>query len=253
MGTLGQSIIFGSIGFMLGGPLGGVLGAVIGAHMPRAGQRRGIGMQPFTATDPEQAKMVFFVATFSLLAKLAKADGVISTDEIKVIDAFMTGKLGLSAEDRKIGSEIFNQAKDSRDSFDDFARQFYQLFGTRREMLLIMLELLLQVAAADSEFHPNEEKMIQSAMKIFNLSLSEYNRLKSIYVKDTDRFYSCLGASKNESTQEIKRKYRKLVNDYHPDKIISKGLPDEFITFANKKFQEIQEAYEHIMQEREEG
>ena len=78
----------------------------------------------------------------------------------------------------------------------------------------------------------------------------KYKKLKSRYIQDVDKYYAVLGCDSNDSNEHIKRQYRKLVSDYHPDKIASKGLPGEFTKFANDKFREIQEAYETIKKER---
>ena len=78
----------------------------------------------------------------------------------------------------------------------------------------------------------------------------EYSKFKSRYVKDFEKYYAILGCSTNDSDGQIKKQYRKLVSEYHPDKIASKGLPEEFTKFANDKFREIQGAYEVIKKEK---
>jgi len=248
MGWLGKAI-GGSIGFFVGGPIGAVFGTVIGHQFDRSGQTTGGIKHVFSPQERSQA--VFFVSAFSLAAKLARADGRVTKEEIDVVDNFIRTQLRLDNDARDMAIKIFNVARDSKESFDIFAQQFYELFREDRQMLISMLELLIKIAKADGTFHPNEEKMIKRAAIIFYIDLKEYERLKAMYVKNNNKYYAILGAVRNESDEEIKKKYRKLVMEYHPDRVISKGLPEEFTKFANKKFQEIHEAYEKVMQERQ--
>lgn len=244
MGWLGK-IIGGSVGFMLGGPLGAVAGVALGAiydsSVSGAGKRLNSG---------ERYHLTFFLATFSMLAKLAKADGVVTQEEILVISRFMKEKLGLDSEGEKLAVRIFNQAKNSPDRFEDYAAQFYSIFADRRELIVSMFDILMAVASADGVIHPNEERMLNNAARIFHISSGQYGRMKTSRTVGADKYYAILGCSRSDSNETVKRKYRKLVSEFHPDKIIAKGLPEEFITFAKTKFQEIQEAYEKIKTER---
>jgi len=96
----------------------------------------------------------------------------------------------------------------------------------------------------------SEERLIRSAVRIFNFSDERYKKLKSKYVQEFEKYYAILGSGKNDTNEHIKSQYRKLVMEYHPDKIVSKGLPEEFTKFAQDKFREIQEAYDYIRKER---
>jgi DnaJ like chaperone protein len=106
------------------------------------------------------------------------------------------------------------------------------------------------VSVADGAMNAAEERLIQSAVRIFNFSDAAYQKLKSRYVRTNDTYYAILGVSTSDSDEEIKSRYRKLVMEYHPDKIVSKGLPEEFTKFAEDKFREIQQAYDEIKKER---
>ncbi|HPG38686.1 MAG TPA: co-chaperone DjlA [bacterium] len=247
MSWLGKAI-GGTIGFALGGPLGAVFGAVIGHQFDKPGETT--GRKSYGYTPHEQSQAVFFVATFSLLAKLARADGRVSKEEIQVVENFMRQSLHLDNDAREMAIKIFNTAKLSNDSFDMFAEQFYELFHNDVHLLNSMLELLIRIAAADGNLHENEEKMLKRAALIFTIDLKEYERIKSIYIQNNDKYYAILGVSRTDSNEVIKKKYRQLVLEHHPDRVISKGLPEEFIKIATEKFQEIQEAFEKIMKER---
>jgi DnaJ like chaperone protein len=113
-----------------------------------------------------------------------------------------------------------------------------------------MVDILLRVSVADGAMDKREQELIESAVRIFRLPDSDYQKMKSRYVSVSKEHYSVLGVSSSDDNETIKKQYRKLVRDYHPDTIASKGLPEEFVTFAHDKFREIQEAYEAIKKER---
>ena len=252
MGWLGK-MVGGTIGFALGGPIGAVAGAVFGHTFDKKEAAYladpGIKMHQRLSTD-EETQLTFFVAAFSMLAKIAKADGRVSQQEIASIESFMINDLHLDQESRNTAINIFRHALNSSESFDAFALQFYRVFSPQPRVIELMMDVLLRVSAADGSISPSEEKLLQSAAGIFNFSDADYARLKSKYVKSVNRYYAVLKCDDNCSNEEVKAQYRKLVSEYHPDKIASKGLPEEFIKFANDKFVEIQEAYDSIRKER---
>ena len=118
-------------------------------------------------------------------------------------------------------------------------------------MLLSFLDLLFQIAAADQTLHPAEEAALRNLKSIFRIGDDSFDNLKDRYFKDFDKFYRILNCSPHSSNEEIKANYKKLVKDFHPDTIVSKGLPEEFTEFATRRFQEIQEAYKTIRKERQ--
>lgn len=247
MGIIGK-LVGGAIGFAMGGPLGAIAGAVFGHAFDKGSSQ--YGHQTIPLSYREQSQVTFFVAVFSMLAKLTKSDGRISDMEIRTIEDIMANMLKLDMDSRRIATQIFQTALDSPQPFHGFASQFYSEFRDQPQLLEFMLDILLRVAAADGQLSRNEEELIDSAARIFSFSSSRYGKLKSRYVSVTEKYYAVLGCSRNDSDEEIKRQYRKRVSEYHPDKIASKGLPEEFTKLANDKFREIQEAYEAIRKER---
>ena len=145
---------------------------------------------------------------------------------------------------------IFQAAMASPGTFQDFAAQFYQRFRFQPQLLDVMLDILLRVSIADGALSEAEEQLIFSAKSIFIISDSRYIAIKSRYIKDDDRYYAILGLTRNDTGETIKKTYRRLVKEYHPDMIASKGLPEEFTKLAEDKFREIQEAYEVVSKER---
>lgn len=248
MGWLGK-MLGGTIGFALGGPIGAIAGIALG-HTFDANNRQYYAEGRKRLSYHEQAQMTFFVATFSMLAKLAKADGSVSPEEVQTIEDFMAHELNLSPQSKRFAAQIFETALGSPTPFQDFATQFYQEFQNQPQLLDLMIDVLLRLSIADGILSDSEERLINSAAGIFKFSEKKYTELKSRYAPDFAKYYAILETDSNATNEEIKKQYRKLVKEYHPDKIASKGLPEEFTKFAQDKFREIQEAYDTIKQER---
>ncbi len=257
MSWLGK-MIGGTIGLALGGPLGAIAGAAFGhAFVDKKEDEYlksipgGQGAARASLSTNEQAQLVFCTAAFSMLAKIAKADGKISQNEIDAVEAFMKNDLQLDEAGQGTAKQIFRQAVNSTEQFDAFATQFYSVFRTQPRILELMLDILFRVSSADGTVSEDEEVMILTATRIFNISDTDYQRFKSRYVKVTNKYYSVLKLDETASVSDIKKQYRRMVSEYHPDKIQGKGLPEEFIKFAGDKFREIQDAYDHIRKEKD--
>ena len=253
MGWFGK-ITFGTLGLFLGGPLGAIAGAAMGHllvdnRIGAAGQAIDSARGGPQLGHAEQTQATYFISLFSILGKLSKIDGVVSTEEVAVVDGFINN-LPMSDREKQFARQIFNEAKNSQYSIEDFAIQLYQTTGAQPALLLSFLDLLFQIAAADGKFHPAEETALKKIRDIFNVSNKQFEDIKAVYFKDFDKYYKMLNCTPESSNEEIKASYKKLVKEFHPDKIISKGLPEEFIDFASKRFQEIHENYEKIRQER---
>jgi len=252
MGWFGK-LTFGSLGMLLGGPLGAIAGAALGHAM--IDKKADFARQaPGAIPKPEfgyaeQAQAAFFVSLFSILGKLSKIDGVVTKDEIIVVQDFINS-LPIDETEKQFARQVFNEAKNSPYRIDDFAIQLYQAAKNQPTLLLSYFDLLFRIVAADGTLHSAEEAALKRVKEIFNISDHQYENIKSVYFKDLDKHYKILSCTPESSNEEIKSNYKKLVKDFHPDVIISKGLPDEFIEFAENRFREIQQSYEKIRQER---
>lgn len=248
MGIIGK-IIGGTIGFALGGPLGAVAGAVFGHAFDTDGRSNYSGeYQRLSAL--EETQLAFFVSTFSMLAKLAQVDGEVTIEEVDAVEVFAVRDIGLSAENRLVALNIFRAALESPAQFEDFARQFDQSFHHKPQMVEMMIDILLRVSVADGRMNSAEEALIAGAARIFAMSSARYEQIRARYAENSDAAYQVLGCTPQDSNEQIKKQYRRLVQEYHPDKITAKGLPDEFIQLAGNKFREIQAAYETLKKER---
>lgn len=257
MGTL----LGATIGMFLGGPLG----AIAGAAFASLASSLGSSTENFRMyEDPygnlygqrlrphDHARLTFFVGAFSLLAKLASADGEVSRAEREKVEEFMNRDLNLDPASRASAERIFEAALHSGESFHRLANQFYQEFYMQPQFFELLIDVMLRVSAADTRgITSEEETLILDAVHIFRMSDERYQQLKSRYVRQSSSSYAVLGCSPSDSDDQIKRSYRRLVSEYHPDKIASRGLPEEFQQLASDKFREIQAAYEQIVKERQ--
>ncbi len=252
MGWFGK-LTFGTMGLLFGGPLGAVAGAALG-HMLLDKKAGYPGQDTRTIPGPgfdpaEQAQAAYFISLFSILGKMSKIDGVVTKDEIAVVQDFINS-LPMEEREKDFARRIFTEAKNSPYAIEDFAAQLYQAIQNQPALLHSFFDLLFKIAAADGKLHPAEETALKNIQNIFRINDRQYEDIKAVYFKDLDRYYKILHCTPESSNEEIKSNYKKLVKDFHPDKIISKGLPEEFIDFAESRFREIQESYEKIQKER---
>ena len=246
-------LTLGSLGMLIGGPLGAIAGAALGhvlidkkADFIRQ-DPRAIPRSEFEYVEQNQA--AFFISLFSILGKLSKIDGVVTRDEIAVVQDFINS-LPIDEAEKQFARQVFNEAKDSPYRIEDFASQLYQAVQNQPTLVLTYFELLFRIVAADGTYHPAEEAALKSVKGIFNISDSQYEDIKAVYFNGLDKHYKMLNCTPESTNEEIKSNYKKLVKDFHPDVIISKGLPEEFIEFAENRFREIQASYEKVRQER---
>ena len=231
-------VLGGGIGFVVGGPIGAVLGAVLGHHTMDSDK---------SLDHDEERHGIYFVTTFSMLGKLSKADGQVSPEEIEVVERVMTDSLRLPLQARQFAIKIFNTAKDSRETFEDYAQQFYGAFHDHPEVLVSLVDLLLRISHADGVLHPAEDRLIEQAVDIFGIG-PEYQQIKARYsnTNDLDKCYATLGANHGESLKDIKKKYRRLAMEFHPDRVKAKGVTPELALLAEERFKEIQQAFDVV-------
>jgi DnaJ like chaperone protein len=246
MGWFGK-LTLGTMGFFIAGPLGAIAGAALGHHL--FDKEGGISNRSLPFGQAEESQAAYFISLFSILGKLAKADGVVSREEINIVEGFLKS-LRISEQQKQFARNIFNEAKNSTYSIDDFAEQLYWINQNQPMILLSFMDLLFKLAAVDGKLHHAEETVLLRIKEIFRISDQQFANLKSVYFKENDSNYRVLNCTPQSSNDEIKSNYKKLVKEFHPDTIISKGLPEEFVDFATNRFQEIQGAYDNIRQER---
>jgi DnaJ like chaperone protein len=246
MGLLGK-VIGGGIGLALGGPLGALVGAGLG-HVFDKG-KESLARFDFTAQQKSQA--AFYACFFGCLAKMMKADGLITKDEVKCLKEIISQAFNLDDTDRKAVLEIVQRAKDDNISAREYIEQLAGIVNYNRDLGIAFVSALYKLALADNVLHFEEKKILYYTEKSFRLDpgtvdrmIGNVNRNSTINLKAS---YTMLNCTPDMSDTEIKKAYRKKCLEFHPDKLMNKGLPEEFIKFSNEQMIKIHDAYKNIM------
>ena len=255
-------IVGGTFGFMLGGPLGAAFGAAIGHSFDK-----GVSQPHYTpGTQQEQIQAAFFTATFSVMGHIAKADGRVTPDEIALAATVMRN-MALNREQTKVAQGLFNQGKQGQINLDQLLRQFRQVCGRRRNLLLMFVEVQIHAAYADGSLHPGEARVLERIAVTLGFNRVEFDQIEarvkaeragggpgrarpSSDAMSLDDAYGVLGIGASASDPELKKAYRRLMNQHHPDKLVAKGLPEEMMKIATEKAQNIKAAYEIAKRDR---
>lgn len=196
-------------------------------------------------TPPEKS-VAFTIGMIALGAKMAKADGVVTESEIAAFkQVFHIPESGLPAVAR-----VFNLAKQDTAGFETYARQIARLFEAQHTILEDVLDGLFHIAKADNAFHPGEHGFLREVARIFGFDDKDFARIRARHVTMADDPYLILGLTRAASEEEIRRRYRELVRQYHPDRHIAAGMPEEMIGIATARLQKVNEAYDRIMKEK---
>ena len=151
----------------------------------------------------------------------------------------------------KQAARIFNLAKQDMTGYEPCAEQLVTAFKGNRKLLEDVLEGLFHVAKADEEVHPQEEQFLGQVAKLFGFTDTEFSYIKARHVTAVKRNpYDVLGVKPSVGDEELKSRYRMLVADNHPDQLIARGVPKEFVTIATEKVATLSEAYNAIVKER---
>ncbi|MEM7561976.1 MAG: co-chaperone DjlA [Pseudomonadota bacterium] len=250
----------GAFGFMIGGPLGALMGIAFGHNFDRG--MSGINSGDWQA-EQERIQAAFFTATFSVMGYLAKADGRVSAEEIRLAEAVMD-RLGLNAEMRESAKKLFNEGKSADFPIDEVVTQFRKETHRRTTLIQMFLEIQLQAAYADGVMHPAEKETLIDICGLLGVPVSQLDRLEEMLLAgfgrggagDQDQgtsladAYQLLGVDESVSDSDLKKTYRRLMSQHHPDKLVAKGLPEEMIQDATEKTQQIKSAYELIRKSR---
>ena len=217
MGVIGK-IIGGTVGFALGGPLGMVAGIAFGNLFDRAKEyTRPISEQPLSQS--EQSEALYFVALFSMLGKMAMADGRLLEEERKVVDSFIYNDLKLDRQSGAFAQQVFLASLSSQGTFEQYAQQFYQNFSAQQPLVETMIDILVRVALADGRISSAEDALLTRAATIFGISQSLLHSIKERYggVKtSSSKAYATLGLTSSATNEEIKKAYRKRSIEFHP-------------------------------------
>jgi DnaJ like chaperone protein len=190
------------------------------------------------ATPPEKS-VAFTIGMIALGAKMARADGKVTRDELAAFkQVFQVPEKDQAAVDR-----VFNLAKQDIAGYESYAKQVADLFERKAAILENVLDGLFHIAVADNVVHEKELSYLRHVAEIFGFSAQDFERVKARHVHLAEDPYEILGIDRKASVAEIKAKYRKLVRELHPDKQIAAGVPQEMVRFATERLARINEAY----------
>ena len=234
--TIWGSLIGGMIGLSLGGPLGMLLGSLIGGKISRARSRSGFG----TFGQPQQ---IFALSLIVLSAKLSKADGQISKEELIAVK----DKLKIPENEIDQVGKIFNKAKEESSGYEPYAQQIAQIYKGNINVLEEVINILFYIAEADGNVSNTEHKMIEDIAQIFGLTEIQFNSIKESR-KSSDKLnpYVVLESHPDDAIEIIRKRYLKLSKEHHPDLLMSKGVPQEVIDESKAKMRAINSAWDQV-------
>ena len=229
------SLIGGMIGFSLGGPFGMLLGSLIGGKISRA---KGSINNSFA-----QPQQIFALSLIVLSAKLSKADGQVSKEELIAVK----DKLKIPENEIDQVGKIFNKAKNESTGYKPYAEQIALIYKGNLNVLEEVINILFYIAEADGKISQAELVMIEDIARIFGLNESQFNSLKESR-KSSDKLnpYIVLESNPDDNLTEIRKRYIKLSKEHHPDLLLSKGVPPEVIAESKKKMRSINSAWDQI-------
>ncbi len=238
---------------------GALLGFFLGSFLDRVRVYGTGGMNPL---HNALRQGVFLETIFISMGKLAKADGHVSQDEINHVEQFMQ-KMGMTAQHRQQAIAWFKQGADPAFDIAPTYQKFMAVCGHTKNLKDVLLVYLIVMALADGHFHPAEEALLMDLAGRLGYGPETFKRLKDMVLNQShfgagqvnsaaalDDAYKALGVSKDSSDAEIKRAYRKLMSQYHPDKLMGQGMPEDMVAMATEQAKEIQVAYDLIKKSR---
>jgi len=230
------SLIGGMIGFSLGGPFGMLLGSLIGGKISRAKSRAGFR----SFAQPQQ---IFALSLIVLSAKLSKADGQVSKEELIAVK----DKLKIPENELDQVGKIFNKAKEESAGYEPYAQQISQIYKGNINVLEEVINILFYIAEADGNVSKSELKMIKHIAQIFGLTEIQFNSIEESR-KSSDKLnpYIVLESNPDDTIEIIRKRYLKLSKEHHPDLLVSKGVPQEVIDESKAKMRAINSAWNQV-------
>lgn len=235
------------IGFVLLGPVGIVIGFILGLQLDRY-------FHSSWKKGHWAAQSVFFNTTFKVMGYLAKADGRVSVQEIQAARYTMQ-RMGLNEQQRLKAIGLFNQGKNGQINLVNELSQLRQVCHRQQALLRMFLEIQFQAALADGYLSRDKQEILQQIciqLGIAPINFGGFNSQQGTSQpsravrSNLDDAYSLLNITKAATNAEVKKAYRRLMSQHHPDKLVAKGLPDAMIKLATEKTQRIKAAYDQI-------
>jgi len=250
-------VLGGAVGFMLGGPLGAMLGVALASNFSKGKTNFGGFAKDYGPGNQQRVQAAFFSSLFSVMGYIAKVDGKVSKSEILLAQQVMQ-HMQLSDDMKKVAKDLFNQGKQKDFNLDEVLEQFRIESHRRTHLVRMFLEIQIQATYADGVFDDKEHNALKYIAQKLHFPIHELENLIQQFSATSNNANkltindACmiLGVDKSITDKELKRAYRRLLAQHHPDKLVGKGLPEEMKKIANEKTQEIISAYELIKKDR---
>ncbi len=246
-------------GYYLFGFLGAMFGFFIGSFFDRMRAYGSGGINPLSNAIRQA---VFLETVFISMGKLAKADGQVSQVEIAHVEQFM-GKLGMTPTHREQAIALFKRGADPAFDIDPTYKKFMSVCGHTKDLKQVLLVYLIVMALADGTLHSAEEALLADIAGRLGYDHAAFKHVMEMVQNQShfgggqvntaaalDDAYKALGVTKDSTDAEIKRAYRKLMSQYHPDKLMGQGVPEDMIAMATEQAKEIQLAHDLIKKSR---
>lgn len=196
---------------------------------------------------PPDRSVAFTIAVIALGAKMAKADGEVTRDEVTAFREVFH----IPRSEEANAARVFNLARQDIAGFEDYATRIGAMYGSDTAPLCDLMEGLFHIALADGEYHPNEDAFLRRVAEIWGFDTRRFGRIRAQFVADAERDpYEVLGVDPDMTMSEIKSAWRDLVRNTHPDRMIARGVPEEAVKLAEKRMIAINRAWEHIQENR---
>lgn len=206
----------------------------------------GLGAVLEKLSTPPERRVAFTIAVIALGAKMAKADGQVTRDEVTAFRSVF--HIPRSAE--ASAARLFNYARQDVAGFEGYATQVARMFGPGSPMLETLLGGLFHIAMADGAYHPHEDAFLRRCATIFGLEGAAFERLLAEYVPEAASPWQILGLDPGADDETVRQRWRRLVRETHPDRMLGEGLPEEAVRLATARLAAINRAYEAIMEQR---
>jgi DnaJ like chaperone protein len=193
--------------------------------------------------SPPERSIAFTIAVIALGAKMAKADGRVTRDEVTAFREVFH----IASQDEAGAAKVFNLARQDVAGFEEYAERIRAMFQGQTDMLRDLLEGLFHIAMADGAYHPNEDAFLERVSTIFGIPEADFNALRTRFMPRSQQDpYMVLGVTPDMPRDEIRRIFRRLVKENHPDAMIARGLPAEALQLAEKRMADINRAWDAI-------
>ena len=214
------------------------------------------------SVSPEALRKSDLGLFVALVAKVAKADGKVDKFEAELIGLLFDDISAVFPEAQKtkdILKQIFNEEKDKISNIEELAHTLGNAIRRDKAKQQQFMGFLIQLAFIDGTVSQSEEDILQTIAEAFEFDPNAYHAIFDQFEKmmknikpqtNIEDAYKILGVNKSDDISVIKKAYRKLVRQYHPDIIKSQGKSDEYMQEATAKTQEINQAYEMIKEKR---